>query len=95
MDYNNRHLPLSGYSFDRENSAHCQTERPTAVALREALEDMHAALQAYKTAQQAVPNYTGQWCRADYVRDEEQTLIAASHAFEDALVASVLARSKG
>lgn len=95
MDYNNPNFPLSGYSFDRENSANSQKERPTALALREAFEDVQTARQAYDKAREEIPSYTGQWGDADYVRDEEQTLIAASHAFEDAVVASVLARTKG
>ena len=95
MDYNNPNFPLSGYSFDRENVALSQKERPTALALREAFEDLQAARQAYEKAYENIPNYTGQWNNSDYVRDEEQTMIAASHAFEDALVASVLARSQG
>ena len=95
MNYNNPNFPLSGYSFDRENSANSQEERPTAVALREAFVDLQAAREAYENAYENIPNYTGQWNNSDYVRDEEQTLIAASHAFEDALVSSVLARTKG
>ncbi len=90
MDYNSPNLPLSEYSFDRETKGNSQTERPTAMALREAFEDVQKARLAYEE----VPNYTGQWRYADYVRDEEQTLIAASHAFEDAVVASVLARTR-
>ena len=43
MDYNNPNLPLSEYSFDRENKGNSQTERPTAMALREAFEDVQTA----------------------------------------------------
>ena len=90
--FNHSNFPLCNYSFDGENAANRQTERFTAKAYREALEDLLLAKTNLENAQAKVPNYTGQWNDADYTRDEEQTLIAASHVFEDAMVASVMAR---
>lgn len=90
--FNHPNLPLRDYSFDGENAGKQQTERPTAKAYREAFEDLVLAKAQLEEAQSKVPSYTAQWDDADYTRDEEQTFIAASHAFEDAMVASVLAR---
>lgn len=92
--FNHPNLPASGFSFDGEKQAEAQTERPTAKALREAWEDVVLAQKELDNATGRVPRYTAQWDNADYIRDEEQTLIIASNAFEDALVASVLARSR-
>ena len=83
---------MQNYSFDGKNSAQVNVERPTAKVLREAWEDLTQAQQELVEAQGQVPNYTGQWDNADYTRDQEQTVIVASNAFEDALVASVRAR---
>ena len=94
MTYHNRALPLHGYSFEVEPEVPLSTERANALGLRHALEDLLTARLAYEQALQNVPRYTAQWNSVDYVRNEEQTLIAASHAFEDAVVASVLGRTK-
>lgn len=91
--FNNPNLPLHGYAFDGENAEKAHVERPTAKALREAWEDLLLAQKELAEAQEKVPSYTGQWNDADYTRDEEQTLIVASNAFEDALVASVRAKT--
>lgn len=62
------------------------------MALRHAFEDLQTAKALLEQAEESIPNYTGQWSDSDYVANEKQTVIAASHAFEDAVVASVLAR---
>ena len=94
--FNHSNLPLYNYAFDGEHSTNPQTERLTAKAFREALEDLLLAKTNLDDIRAKVPNLqrtgTGQWNDADYTRDEEQTLIAASHVFEDAMVASVMAR---
>lgn len=90
--FNHSNFPLRNYSLGGDNAANRQTERLTAQAYREAFEDLLLAKTNLENAQAKEPNYTGQWDNADYTRDEEQTLIAASHVFEDAMVASVMAR---
>ena len=91
--FNNPNLPMRDYSFDGKNAQHANVERPTAMALREAWEDLMLAQQELDEAQKKVPSYTAQWVNADYTRNQEQTFIVASNAFEDALVASVRAKS--
>lgn len=94
--FNHSDFPLSNYSLDGDNAANRQTERLTAQAYREAFEDLLLAKTNLDEMRARVPdlqrNGKGYWDDADYTRDEEQTLIAASHVFEDAMVASVMAR---
>lgn len=88
--FNHPQFPLHGFSFRGESTP--VVERDTALALRQAFEDLQLAQTLLAQAQENIPSYTGQWNHADYVTNEMQTVVAASHAFEDALVASVLAR---
>lgn len=89
--YYNLNLPLRDYSFDGTNEQPLQVERATAKALRQAWQDLMQAKHDLAEAQENIPSYTGQWDNADYVRNEQQTFIVASNAFEDALVASARA----
>lgn len=88
--YNDSSLPLTGYSFDCEHKTP-KVERSTALALRNAFEDLLTAKKDLKKAMSEVPDYTGQWDDEDYYRNEAETLSAASNAFEDAVRASVAA----
>lgn len=83
---------MQNYSFDGANCSNTNIELPTAKALREALHDLMLAQKKLDDAEKNVPDYTAQWDNADYTRNEAQTLIVASNAFEDALVASVQSR---
>ncbi len=85
--YHNPLLPIRGLNF--EPPAPGTQERTSAKNLRMALFDLLQAQKDLQEAEENIPSYTAQWSEEDYVRDQQQTLIAASHAFEQALIASV------